>query len=194
MEIVIATNNENKVKEISNILKLDNIVLKSLKDEGICYDVEETGLTFAQNAIKKAKEYYALCNKPVIAEDSGLCIEEFNGFPGVFSKRLYEGKTEEEGNKIILEDCKDITNRCASLVAVYTYYDGVNLFTAIGEMHGDIMYDIAGDNGFSYDKIFYSYDLKKRLSEVSDYEKNKVSHRKRGLDKLKKVLELNEII
>lgn len=186
MDIVIATNNENKIKEIFQILresKLDYNI-KTLKDMNIDYDVEETGLTFEFNAIKKAKEYYQLCNTPVIAEDSGIIIESLDNMPGVFTKRIFEHKTEEEANEIILENLEGHNNRNASYIAVYCYYDGVNTIVAKGETKGYIDSVSSGDNGFAYDRIFYSTELNKKFSEMTDEEKNSISHRKKGLKEL----------
>lgn len=188
-KVVIATNNKNKIKEISAILRLDGVEFLSLDDLNIDFDVEETGLTFKKNAEKKAVEYYKVCNLPVIAEDSGLEVKVLNGMPGVFSKRIYDGKTEVDGNEIILENLKDESNRKASYVATYCYYDGVNKIFAEGRTYGSIAYKQAGDNGFAYDKIFISDDLKKLMSMASDEEKNSVSHRRRGLDLLKTKIE-----
>lgn len=189
-KIIIATNNFNKVKEIGAILNSNGKgdIYGTLKSEKIDFDVDETGLTFAQNAIKKAKEYYELCKKPVIAEDSGLCIDAFNGLPGIFSKRIYDGKSELEGNQIILDNLENSKNRNAHYKAVYAYYDGFNLIVTEGTMEGYITQDIAGENGFAYDKIFYSTELEKRVAEASDEEKKLCSHRRRGLEKLNEYL------
>lgn len=194
-KIVIATNNKNKIKEISAILKLDDVEFLSLKDLNIDFDVEETGLTFKKNAEKKAIEYYKLCKLPVIAEDSGLEIKSLNGMPGVFSKRIYDGKTEYDGNEIILENLKGENDRTASYVASYCYYDGVKKLFAEGRTFGRIALKQEGENGFAYDKIFISDDFKKLMSMISDEEKNNISHRRRGLDLLKdKINSLNKDI
>lgn len=184
MRIVIATNNQNKLKEISKILS--DVKLLTLKDVDIDFDVDETGLTFIKNAEKKAREYYELCEIPVIAEDSGLCLVGLNDMPGVFSKRFFEGKSEEEGNQMIIDNLKDINNREAYYIAVYCYYDGVNTVFAEGRTYGIIDDHISGDNGFAYDRIFISKDTGKKMSLMSDNEKAKISHRKRGLEKLRK--------
>lgn len=192
-KIVIATNNKNKLKEISQILKLDNTELLSLEDLNIDYDVEETGLTFKKNAEKKAIEYYNLCKLPVIAEDSGLEIKALNGLPGVFSKRIYEGKSEFEGNEIILDNLKDIEDRRASYVASYCYYDGSKKIFTEGRTYGKIALKQEEGNGFAYDRIFLSDDLNKLLSKATDKEKNSISHRRRGLEKLKDLLGGNSV-
>lgn len=186
MKIVIATNNKRKIKEIKEILKeiSSDLELLTLEDVGINYDVEETGLSFEKNSIKKAKEYYELCKIPVIAEDSGLCIEAFNNLPGIFSKRIFGNKTDEELNNIIIENMKGVENRNAKFEAFYTYYDGKNIITSVGYIDGKILDTISGENGFSYDKIFYSNELNKRLSECTNEEKNSISHRRYGLKKI----------
>lgn len=203
--IVIATNNKNKIKEIEKVINQMNIKVQllTLKDLNIDYDVEETGLTFAQNSKKKALEYFNLCNLPVITEDSGLCINVFNGLPGVFSKRMYENpniSSEEEDlkrNEIILENLSGYfykEDRQAKYIAFLTYFDGNNMVTAIGSTEGYITKEISGDNGFSYDKIFYSNELKKKLSYATEIEKNSVSHRGKALKKLFNVLKVQKIV
>lgn len=184
-KLLIATHNKNKIKEIKNILNLEDVELLTLSDINIDFDVEETGETFEENARKKAVEYFELSKLPVLAEDSGLSINSLGGYPGVYSKRIYEGKSEEYGNKLILEKLKGIEDRTASYVAHYCYYDGVNEIHTTGITTGSIQFAIEGENGFSYDKIFKSDDLNKLFSMATDEEKNSVSHRYRGLKQLK---------
>ena len=195
-KIVIATNNKNKVKEIKSILEKKNlnVELLTLSDLNITFDVEETGLTYAKNAEKKAVEYFELCKLPVIAEDSGLSIDALNGLPGIFSKRIYEGKSENEGNEIILENMKGIQNRSASYVATYCYYDGANKIFANGYINGEIDEVQTEGNGFAYDKIFISKDFNKPMSLLTNDEKNGYSHRFFGLSKLIDKLEAKELL
>lgn len=185
-KIVIATNNKNKIKEIKEILLNKGIQaeLLTLDEVNIDFDVEETGLTYKKNAEKKALEYYELCKLPVIAEDSGLSITALNGLPGIFSKRVYEHKSEEEGNNIILDNMSDFTNREAKYVATYCYFDGVNKVFANGYVEGKIDTKQTKGNGFAYDNIFICDKYDKPMSLLSDREKNECSHRHYGLENL----------
>ena len=185
-EIVIATNNQEKVREIKKILELNNTNLLTLKESNIDLDVEENYLTLELNAIKKAKEYYSFCKKPVIAEDSGLFVEALDGLPGVFSKRWLDG-SDYDRNKGILENMSHLEKtheRMAYLTSCFTYYDGVNLITATGNCGGHIDFVISGENGFAYDKIFI-HCTGKKLSHMTEEEKNNISQRKNALLKLK---------
>lgn len=185
-KVVVATNNGNKVKEFKEIFKPLNIEIVSLRDLNIDIDVEETGATFQENAILKAKGIYEVAKVPVISEDSGLCIDVLDGRPGVYSKRYYDGKTEYEGNLMILEELKGIPkeNRTARYVAALCYYDGHNLITTEGLCEGIIADRTIGTNGFAYDPIFIATCYGKTFGELSEVEKNCISHRKRGIDVL----------
>lgn len=119
-----------------------------------------------------------------------MCLVGLNDMPGVFSKRFFEGKSEDEGNLMIIDNLKDIDNREAYYIAVYCYYDGINTIFAEGRTYGIIDDHISGDNGFSYDRIFISKDTGKKMSFMSDEEKSKISHRRRGLESLKNKINL----
>lgn len=187
--LLLGTNNQNKVKEFNEIFKSLDIKLVTLKDININIDVEETGTTFEENALLKAKGIYesqtSLVKLPVIAEDTGLCIDALGGEPGVRSKRFYEdeGKTEHEGNLMIIDKLKDVPLKCrtARYITVLCFYDGTNTIIAEGRSEGFIANKEIGTNGFAYDPIFISSDYNKTFGELSDEEKNSVSHRKKGI-------------
>lgn len=191
MEIILATNNKNKVKEISEKLKQFNIKVISQEEAGCDIEVEETSNTFKGNAELKAEAIYKILGKPVIAEDSGLEIDALNGEPGVYSKR-YAGPnaTDEDRINKVLDLMQDIEDekRTARFKCVICYIDGnseKHFFEGICE--GKIIKEPIGENGFGYDPIF-QYDTR-TTAQMSSEEKNKISHRGRAIDKLVKYIE-----
>lgn len=185
-KIVVATNNLGKLKEIKEILK--NYELLSLKDINCEMEVEEDQETFEGNSKKKAKEIGEVTNMPCIADDSGLCIEAFNGWPGVYTARfLGEDSTPEQRNSVILEKMKNLkgNERKAKVVCVMTYYEKGKFIIAKGEVEGKIAQKPRGKNGFGFDPIF-EIENGKTYAELSKKEKNTISHRKRALENLEK--------
>lgn len=186
-EILIATNNKGKLEEIKQILKEYNLL--SLKDIGCKVDVDEDGKTFEENAIKKAKEISEITNMPCIADDSGLCIDVLNGWPGVHTARfLGENATDEDRNNYILEKMKNEKNRNAKVVCAIAYFYDDKEIVVTGEIQGKISKTARGENGFGFDSIF-ELERGKTLAELTSKEKNKVSSRKIALEKLKEKLE-----
>ncbi|MCH5184891.1 MAG: XTP/dITP diphosphatase [Oscillospiraceae bacterium] len=186
MKIVAATRNNGKIKELQAILSDLDIEIVSQAEAGIDIEVEETGDTFEKNALIKAKSVSMLCDDPVIADDSGLCVEALGGAPGVYSARYAgENASDEEKNNKILAELGETKNRKAKFVCVtaLVFPDGYEV-TATGETYGSITYEPHGEKGFGYDPIFYSDDLKKTFADADDNEKNKVSHRARALQAL----------
>lgn len=187
-KILIATNNKGKVDEIKQILKEYELI--SLKDINCNIEVEENQDTFEGNSLKKAKEISKITNMPCIADDSGLCIEKFDGWPGVYSARfLGEDATPEERNDAILEKMKGLKEdeRMAKFKCVITYYNDGTVITGIGETSGKIAEEPRGNNGFGFDPIF-ELENGKTYAELSGKEKNKISHRKKAIENLKKQL------
>ena len=186
-EILVATNNKGKLEEIKQILKDYNLL--SLKDIGCKVNVDEDGKTFEENAIKKAKEISKITNMPCIADDSGLCIDVLNGWPGVHTARfLGENATDEDRNNYILEKMKNEKNRSAKDVCAIAYYYKEDTIVVRGEIEGKIPKEKRGENGFGFDSIF-ELENEKTLAELTNEEKNKVSSRKIALEKLKEKLE-----
>lgn len=187
-KILIATNNKGKVDEIKQILKEYELI--SLKDINCNIEVEENQDTFEGNSLKKAKEISEITNMPCIADDSGLCIEKFDGWPGVYSARfLGEDATPEERNDAILEKMKGLKEdeRMAKFKCVITYYNDGTVITGIGETIGKIAEEPRGNNGFGFDPIF-ELENGKTYAELSEQEKNKISHRKKAIENFKKQL------
>lgn len=193
MRLIVASNNQNKIREIKKILqnKVEEVI--SLKDAGIFVDVEETGKSFQENALLKATAIRNLLKDKsfaVLADDSGLEVEALNGAPGIFSARFAgENKNDSDNRKKVLTLLKNQKNRKARFVCALVLInenDGKISVTATSD--GEITEKETGDNGFGYDSLFYSYDLKKTFAEASDDEKNSVSHRARALLQLQKKL------
>lgn len=183
--MIIATNNKGKLREIKAILNYDE--LKSLSDIRLNIDIEENQDTFYGNAFKKAYEIFKLTNEEVISDDSGLCIDILNGWPGVYTHRfLGEDKSEEERNLAILEKLRDLPleKRKASVVSNIVYYNGIDTIVGGGTLKGYISFEPIGDNGFGFDKIFMLEDGR-TLAQLSLDEKNKVSARYLALIDLK---------
>lgn len=187
-KIVIATNNQGKRKEIQEILK--DYELVTLKEVDCEIEVEEDQDTFEGNSKKKAIEIAQITGLPSIADDSGLCIEKLDGWPGVYTARfLGENTTARQRNEAILEKMKSLKGeeRKASVVCVLTYFDQERTIIAKGEIEGRIAETIRGENGFGFDEIF-ELENGKTLAELSPAEKNEVSARRQAIGNLKKQL------
>lgn len=187
-KVVIATNNQGKLKELKEILA--EYELLTLKDVNCKIEVEEDQETFEGNSKKKAKEISKVTGKPAIADDSGLCIEAFQGWPGVYTARfLGEKASQEERNQAILEKMKNLKGkqRKAKVVCVITYCENGKCILAKGEIEGKIAIEPRGENGFGFDSIF-ELDNGKTYAQLSEREKNTMSHRKRAIENLKKQL------
>lgn len=188
-KIIVATNNLGKLKEIRAIL--DNYEVISLKDLNLNIDIVEDGKTFEENALKKAREVFKITKIPAIADDSGLCINVLEGFPGINTARfLGNNASDNDRNNYILEKLKDKKEleRKAEVVCDIAYADEKNEYVVEGVIKGKITYEKRGNNGFGFDPIF-ELDNGKTLAELKDYEKNNVSSRKIALEKLKNLLE-----
>ena len=187
-KILVATNNRGKLEEIKEILK--DYELLSLQDINCKMEVCEDQETFEGNAKKKAKEISKLNDLPCIADDSGLCIEKLNGWPGVYTDRfLGPNSTAEEKNQAILEKMKNLKGeeRRARVICVIAYYESGEFIISRGEVEGKIALELRGNNGFGFDSIF-ELENGKTYAEMSQKEKNAISHRKIALENLKKQL------
>ena len=187
-KIVVATNNKGKLEEIKEILT--EYELLSLEEVGIKINVKEDENTFRGNALKKAKEVFKVTNIPCLADDSGLCINIFNNWPGVETARFLGDKaSQEDRNKYILEKMKDKSGeeRNAKVVCDIAYVDNDNTIVVEGIIDGKISKEERGSNGFGFDSIFELEDGR-TLAELSKKEKNDVSSRRIALEKLKNQL------
>lgn len=189
-KLIVASNNKGKIAEIKALLS-PWFFVSSLADEKIIIDVQETGSTFEENALIKAKAIYELTGVPSLSDDSGLIVDSLGGAPGVYSAR-YAGKQhdDEDNNSLLLKNLKGITDRKARFKsAVVLYKSPQEILTATGVTEGEILEKKDGSDGFGYDPLFYSYDLGKSFGRASMEEKNSVSHRARALHALIKELE-----
>ena len=183
-EIVIASNNEGKIKEVQEILSDYKII--SMKETGIEIEVNENQKTFEKNAIKKAEIISnELDGKMCLADDSGIEIEYLNGFPGVYTKRWHDG-TDRERNLAILEKLKDVPKekRKIKFVTAIALAGVFNTIVAQGLIEGYVAENVRGENGFGFDEIFELEDGR-TLAELSNEEKNKISARRIALENLK---------
>jgi len=178
-EIFIATSNIDKVKEFEQMLKPLGYDVKSLLDLDETIEIVEDGSTFEENAYIKAKKVYDVLHCEVISDDSGLCVNAMHGAPGVHSARFMGHDTPYHAkNSYILSEIKGKKDRGAQFVCVICHIkkDG-SYQTYRGVCEGEIAYKIEGDHGFGYDPIFYYPPFKTTLANVSETEKNHVSHR-----------------
>ena len=183
MKFVLATHNPNKIREMGAILGQFGVEVVSPKDLGITVDVEETGSTFAENAMLKAKAICELAKLPAIADDSGLCVDALNGAPGVYSARYGGPELDDTGRyRLLLENLRGQTPRTAKFVSVITCcFPNGDVITARGECPGTIAFAPMGEGGFGYDPVFFIPGLKKTFAQLSAQEKNAISHRGRAL-------------
>ena len=183
--MIVATNNKGKFEELKKILK--NYELYSLKEKNIDIDVEEDQDSFLGNASKKAKEIYNITNEEVIADDSGLCINCLDGFPGVNTHRFLGDVTDKERNEYLINKVDEYENRSAKVVCVLVYYDGKNIIVGEGVIDGYISKTRRGTNGFGFDEIF-CLPNGKTLAELTPEEKNEISARNIAASDLNKKL------
>ncbi|MCQ2533102.1 MAG: XTP/dITP diphosphatase [Clostridia bacterium] len=185
MRIVIATGNQDKVREINEILSGTDFEAVSMKSIGINPDIVEDADTFEGNALIKAKAVHALVNDYVMADDSGLCIDALNGAPGVYSARFCgENSTYQEKFDKIFEMLKDVSNdkRTAHFVcAIAVVRPDGSSFTVKEQCDGILQKTPMGSNGFGYDPIFYVPEFGMTTAQMEPEQKHKISHRGKAL-------------
>lgn len=196
MRIVFATGNQNKMREIREILGGDDLEILSMKEAGIEADIVEDGTTFSENAIIKAKAIGEIINRDdtiVMADDSGLVIDALNGEPGVYSARyMGEDTSYRIKNANLIERLKDVPEgkRTARFVcAMAAYFPGGEVKCVEGKIEGRIGYEERGTNGFGYDPIFYLPDRDVSTAEIPPEEKNAISHRGNALRLMRQEVE-----
>jgi XTP/dITP diphosphohydrolase len=185
VNLLIATNNPGKIVEYQDIFANLSIRLTSLSNEGITLDPAETGITFEENAILKAKAFAEASSLLTLADDSGLEIDALGGAPGIYSARYGNtAKEDDEGRRqLVLEKMKDVpwperTARFRCVVALATK-EGI-VGTVEGKVEGFIAYEAKGQHGFGYDPIFYYPPFDRTLAQVAAEQKHEVSHRGRA--------------
>lgn len=192
MKLIVATHNENKIKEIYEILKQNNIELVSLLDLNDHDDIIEDGNTYEENALIKAKAIHDKYKTIVFADDSGIEIRSLNNEPGINSKRFSEGG-DLSNNLKVLELLENVENREARFVCTICLYDGIKPLYFKGEVRGTISTELRGSNGFGYDPLFIPEGYSETLGELSVEIKDSISHRKNALTKLSEYLKTNNL-
>ena len=195
-KIIFATGNQDKMREIREILADMDVEVVSMKEAGIHADIVEDGSTFEENAVIKAKTICELTGEITLADDSGLEIDYLNKEPGIYSARYMGHETsyrEKNANLISRLDGVPKEKRTARFVCAIAAAlpDGNSLVTR-GTIEGYIGWEECGSNGFGYDPIFYLYENDKSTAELSAEEKNAISHRGKALRQMKKMLEEQE--
>ena len=193
MKLIIASNNAHKIYEIKAILsgKFDQIL--SLKEAGICHETVEDGTTFMENALKKAREISDISGVAALADDSGICAHALGGAPGIYSAR-YAGvdggnAADEANNAKLIKELSDKDDRTAhyTCAMALVYPDGKEV-TAEGHLYGTISHQPAGNGGFGYDPYFVPKGENRTVAQMTDEEKNAISHRANALNELLKKL------
>lgn len=208
MKIYLATGNLNKKREVQELFPEHTVVIP--KDEGIAFDPEETGTTFYENSLIKAKALWDMVHCPVLADDSGICVDALDGAPGIYSSRyagpdFMKGKpdgtkiSQGEQNNFIVQQTSDAIKagyaggRKAHYTCAMVLYMGPDrLFVCQETMEGEIIDDISnarGTGGFGYDPLFYLPEFGKTAAELTADEKNAISHRGKASRLLKKLAE-----
>lgn len=190
--IVFATGNAEKMREIREILADMDMEILSMREMGIDIPIEENGATFEENAVIKAKAVAAVCGGIVLADDSGIEIDYLNKEPGIYSAR-YMGEDTPYSIKNAslikrLHGVPDEKRTARFVCAIAAALPDGEVLTAHGEVEGRIDYREKGTNGFGYDPIFYLPELGRTSAELSDSEKNSISHRGKALSQIKQLL------
>lgn len=187
-KLVVASNNAHKISEIKDILSKLNIEVVSLREANIDVDVEEDGVTFVENAYKKAQVIFDMLKggAMVLADDSGIAVDVLDGAPGVFSARFAgEHGNDKKNNEKLLKLMEGKQNRKAKFVCAMVLFINKNTVIKVqGEVHGVVAEELKGYEGFGYDPVFYIPQYGKTFGELSSTIKNTISHRAQALSKL----------
>ena len=186
--MVVATGNAHKLREIAAIFPEYRIL--SQREAGFAGEAEETGGTFTENALIKAETACKALALPVLADDSGICVDALGGAPGIYSARYAGTHGDDKANRaLLLQNLKkmrdDGSRRAHFECAVALVFPDGRKLTAAGRTDGHILHEECGDGGFGYDPVFFSDDLQKSFGEATAEEKNAVSHRFRALMSLR---------
>lgn len=190
MDILVATTNPGKIREITEILSGLNVSIITPNEINLALDVEEKGLNFAENAAIKARAWCEASGMPALADDSGLCVDALDGRPGVLSARFAgNSATDEENYQLLLKRMKGIQKRDARFVCVVALvFPEDEVILAEAHYEGRILEDPVGNAGFGYDPVFFDPASGKSFAQLTPEEKNNRSHRKKALEELKKKL------
>ncbi|HHX17869.1 MAG TPA: XTP/dITP diphosphatase [Clostridium sp.] len=193
-KFIVATKNQGKLKEIQEILAKFPFQVVSMVDEGITKDIDESGTTFEDNALIKAREVHKITGEIVMADDSGLEVDYLDGAPGVYSARFAgENASDEDKNNKLLELLKDVPyeeRKARFVCAIAVVLSNGEEFTVKGVCEGYIGFKPEGKNGFGYDPLFYVPEFNMTTAQMKPEQKHEISHRGKALrlmaEKLKK--------
>ena len=190
MKLVLASKNKKKIAEMNQILNALGIEVCSQEEAGVDIEVEETGTTFEENSLLKARAVMEHSGMPAIADDSGLCVDALGGAPGVYSARYGgEGLDDAGRTRLLLENMKGQSPRTARFVCVITCcFPNGDVITARGACEGTIAFASMGQGGFGYDPVFFIPGMKKTFAQLEAQEKNAISHRGKALEIFQKKL------
>ena len=191
MKVVLASKNAHKLQELQDILSAQGVEVILESAAGVDVEVKETGTTFEENSLLKARAVMEASGLPAIADDSGLMVDALNGAPGVYSARYGgEGLSDTDRYRLLLENMRgQLDRRCRFVSAICCAFPNGDTVTARGECAGTLAYAPKGADGFGYDPVFFVPGLKKTFAELTPQEKNAVSHRGAALREFKVELE-----
>lgn len=179
MKFVLASHNQNKLKEMQEILGALGVELVLQSELGLALEPEENGTTFAENSLIKAKAVMEASGLPAIADDSGLCVDALGGAPGVYSARYGgEGLTDAQRCQLLLENMRgQMPRTCRFVCAITCCFPEGDILTAEGKCEGSVAFVPMGAGGFGYDPVFFLPKRKKTFAQLTAEEKNEISHR-----------------
>ena len=183
MKVVLASKNAHKLQELQDILSAQGVEVILESAAGVDVEVKETGTTFEENSLLKARAVMEASGLPAIADDSGLMVDALNGAPGVYSARYGGPGLDDAGrDRLLLENMRGVLDRkCRFVSAITLCMPSGDIVTARGECPGTLAYAPQGENGFGYDPIFFVPEKKKTFAQLTAEEKNAISHRGRAL-------------
>lgn len=191
MKFVLASHNPKKIQELREILSRLGVEIVSAAEAGFTGEVEETGNSFAENAMLKAKAVLQATGLPAVADDSGLAVDALGGGPGVYSAR-YGGEdlSDEARYRLLLESLRGQTNRaCRFVCSIACAFPNGDTLTSEGTCEGVVAFAPQGTGGFGYDPVFFYPPLKKTMGQMTPEEKHRISHRGLALREFKEELE-----
>ena len=183
MKVVLASKNAHKLQELQDILSAQGVEVILESAAGVDVEVKETGTTFEENSLLKARAVMEASGLPAIADDSGLMVDALNGAPGVYSARYGGPGLDDAGRyRLLLENMRGVLDRkCRFVSAITLCMPSGDIVTARGECPGTLAYAPQGEKGFGYDPIFFVPEKKKTFAQLTAEEKNAISHRGRAL-------------
>lgn len=195
MRIIFATGNKDKMREIREILSDLGMEILSMKEAGLAPDIVEDGASFEENAEIKARAIAGMCRDIVLADDSGLEIDALGGEPGIYSARyMGEDTSYRVKNKNLIDRLEGVPDekRTARFVcAIAAVFPDGSCEVVRGTIEGRIGYEERGENGFGYDPIFIAPEYGCTTAELSEEQKNRISHRGKALEKMKTIIKLH---